>query len=97
MSETVLVAIIGLVGVAVGAAVTGLLQRKKIQAEADKDCAETNEQIRQTVMQLLTPLTNRVDELERELKDWKAWAHALVNQLKCLGHEPVPFKPTKRD
>jgi len=91
------IAVVGVVGGIIGALITGLFQRKKVNSGIDNDTAQTNEQIRKTVMLLLTPLTNRVDELEKELRDWKNWAHALVNQLKCLGHEPVPFKPTKRE
>lgn len=93
------VAIVGLisaiVGTAVGALITGLLQRKKIVSEADKDCADANEQIRQTVMSLIEPLNKKVDALEKELQDWKNWALALVKQIKELGHEPVPFKSHK--
>jgi hypothetical protein len=91
----IFIAIIGFLGVVVGALVTGLFQRKKTNAEADKDCADANEQIRQTVMSLLEPLNVKVNMLEKELEDWKNWALALFRQVKALGGEPVQFKSHK--
>jgi type II secretory pathway pseudopilin PulG len=91
----IVIAIIGFLGVVVGAFVTGILQRKKNNAEADKSTAEANEQIRKTVMSLIQPLENKVNDLERELQDWKNWALALVQQIKKMGCEPVPFKSHK--
>ena len=95
-STGIWIAVIGVISGVAGALITGFFQRKSVNAEADKDCADTNEQIRKTVMALIEPLKKRVDELEKELQDWKDWALALVKQIKDLGHEPVPFKPKKR-
>ncbi len=106
MSDTVLVAVIGVVGGAVGALLTGLLQHKKVraetgkvnaeagkvQAEADKDCADTNEQIRKTVMSLLEPLSDRVTELESELAEWKALASSLGDRVTELEAELADWK-----
>ncbi len=101
--EIIVSAIAGVVGIAVGAWITGSFQRRKVgadarkaEAEALKIKAEADETIRQTVMLLLTPLQNRVTELETELRDWKNWANRLVTQIEGLGCEPVPFKSSKR-
>ncbi len=96
MSDPIVTAIIGGAGVVAGALITGLLQRRKIRAESEKDSADANEQIRKTVMALLDPLQKRVEQLETELDDWKNWAERLVHQVKCLGAEPVPFKERKK-
>lgn len=93
----IIIAVIGFVGVVAGAIVTGLLQRKKSKAETDKTAAEANEQIRKTVMSLIRPLEQKVDDLEKELAAWKCWALALVRQVKALGGDPVPFKEQKED
>ena len=100
--EAVAIALIGFGGVVAGAIITGFWQRKKVaseavksEADADKSAAEANEQIRKTVMSLIQPLESKVDELEKELQDWKNWALALVQQIKKLGCEPVPFKSHK--
>jgi type II secretory pathway pseudopilin PulG len=93
----IVIAVIGFLGAVVGALITGLLQRKKNNADADNTTATANEQIRKTVMYLIEPLQTRVDGLEKELQDWKNWALALVHQLKALGCEPVPFKSHKDD
>jgi len=89
-------ALIGVGGVIAGALVTGFIQHKKNNADADKSTAEANEQIRKTVMSLLQPLEDKVNELEKELQDWKDWALALVRQVKALGGDPVPFKSHKK-
>ena len=47
-------------------------------------------------MELIQPLRERIDELECELADWMAWANKLVTQIKGLGHDPVPFKSSKK-
>jgi phage tail tape-measure protein len=91
----IVIAFFGFLGVVIGAFITGILQRKKNNAEADKSTAEANEQIRKTVMSLIQPLENKVNDLERELQDWKNWALALVQQIKKMGCEPVPFKSHK--
>jgi len=103
MEQYILPAVLGLVGVIAGALITSASQRKKVQAEVDKDQADANEVIRKTVMELLEPLNKKIDvqedeisKLKVELQDWKNWAYALVEQLKSLGcHEPVPFKSSK--
>ena len=102
MSENIIVAIIGLLTGGMGAILTSLFQHRKTQAEADKDCADANEQIRVTVMALIEPLKRRIDELEDEVKklqtenaDLKDWAQALVIQIKNMGHEPIQFKSKK--
>ena len=89
-------ALFGLIGVIAGAMITSLSKRTKIKAESEKTEADTNEQIRQTVMALIKPLQERVAELERELLDWKDWASRLVTQIKSLGCDPVPFKSSRK-
>lgn len=93
----IIIAVIGFASGFVGALIAGLFQRKKINSESDSTTATANEQIRKTVMELMKPLRDRVDELERELQDWKNWALALVRQIKELGCEPVPFKSHKEE
>jgi uncharacterized transporter YbjL len=95
MEQYIIPAVVGLIGVIAGAWITSASQRIKVKAEADKTTADANEQIRQTVMNLIKPLQDKVEGLEIELQDWKNWASALVKQIKCLGHEPVPFKSSK--
>lgn len=89
-------AIVGLLGVIAGALITSAGQRAKVKAENDKIKAETNEIIRETVMELIKPLRERIDELECELSDWMDWANELVTQIKEQGHDPVPFKSSKK-
>jgi seryl-tRNA synthetase len=90
-------ALFGLIGVIAGAVITSWSQRSKVKADSEKTEADTNEQIRQTVMALIKPLQERVAELERELADWKEWANCLVTQVESLGHEPVPFKAKRKN
>ncbi len=94
--EIIVSAFVGLVGVVIGALITSASQKRKVKAESEKTEAEANEQIRQTVMQLINPLQKRIEELEIELRDWKNWANRLVTQIEGLGCEPVPFKSSKR-
>lgn len=93
--EIIISAIVGVVGVVVGALITSASQKYKVQAETHKTEAEYNEQIRKTVMSLIEPLQKRVDELEKELADWQDWANRLVVQVKDMGCKPVPFKKNK--
>lgn len=89
-------ALFGLIGVIAGSLITSYGQRAKVKSENDNTAAKTNEVIRQTVMALMKPLQDRVDDLEKELSDWMDWANRLVTQIKGLGCEPVPFKPKRK-
>lgn len=109
MPETVMVAIVGLVAAVIGSALTIYSQRRKVKAEANKNEAEANEQIRQTVMSLIKPLKDTITDLEQKreldkkemdalkstMEKWKSWAFRMVDQLKGMGCEPVPFEVTK--
>lgn len=86
-----LIAVIGVLGVAVGAIITGWFQQRKNKASADKDAADANEQIRSTVMSLIEPLNQKIDRLERENRSLKHWAEQLVCQVKERGGIPVPY------
>lgn len=89
-------ALFGLIGVIAGALITSASQRSKIKADSEKTEADTNEQIRETVMLLIAPLKERIAALEIELADWKDWASRLVTQVESLGCEPVPFKSSRK-
>ena len=102
--EGIIVAIIGVVGVGVGAFITAWFVRRKTSAEATQTEAEANEQIRATVMLLIEPLKTRIFDLECEVAALKAendalkaWAEELVRQVRCAGLEPVsmPERKTK--
>ena len=99
---TIAGAILG--GGTVGAIITAVVNRRKTKAEAGATEADTNEQIRQTVMSLIAPLNERIRGLECELRNVRAenaayrrWAEALVNQVKQLGGVPVPYHPPEPD
>jgi regulator of replication initiation timing len=98
MSEAIIVAIVGAGAAVIGGIIGGMFSRPKTKAETDKTFADTNEQIRETVMALIDPLKKRVEELEREVRalqcenlDLRTWAEALVEQIKSLGKEPVAY------
>ncbi len=109
MSETVMVALVGLVAAVIGSGLTIYSQRHKVKAEAVKSEADANEQIRQTVMSLIQPLKDTIIDLEQkreadkremdslrlQMFKLKDWAFRLVDQLKGLGCEPVPFEIEK--
>ena len=109
MPETVMVAIVGFLAAVAGSALTIYSQRRKVRAEANRNEADANEQIRQTVMSLIQPLKDTIIDLEQKreadkkemdalksaMEKWKGWAFRLVDQLKGLGCEPVPFEVTK--
>jgi uncharacterized protein HemX len=109
MSELI-IAIIGAVGGACGALIVGLFQRKKTKAETNKlnaDAAsveaDTNEQIRLTVMSLIEPLQNRIKDLERRVDQLESriarylkrivylmdGIRCLIEQLENAGMHPV--------
>jgi len=83
-------AVWGVIGVVGGAIITGIVQL--IVSKADY-----TQKIQETCIALITPLQNRIEELDTELKDWKNWAERLVKQVKKLGQEPVPFISSKKD
>lgn len=107
--DIIVTVIVGLGGGAFGALITSASQRRKVHAEANeanaraekaraeaiKIKAEADDEIRNTVMLLVDPLRKRIEELENELKGWKNWANRLVNQIKGMGCEPVPFEIQK--
>ena len=96
--ENVVVALIGLIGVVAGAALTAAFQHRKISADTDKTIAETNEQIRKTVRELMgdmqkkiTDLNARLQEVEDKNGDLEDWAERLCCQIKDMGEIPVKF------
>ena len=102
--EGIIVAIIGFVSGIVGASLNAYFQRRKAIAEAEHTEADTNEQVRATVMLLIEPLKTRIFDLECEVAALKAendalkaWAEELVRQVRCAGLEPVsmPERKTK--
>lgn len=102
--EGIIVAIIGVVGVGVGAFITAWFVRRKTSAEATQTEAEANEQIRATVMLLIEPLKTRIFDLECEVAalkaenaDLKAWAALLVAQVTAAGLKPVPMPERKTE
>ncbi|KAF0106154.1 MAG: hypothetical protein FD147_2562 [Chloroflexi bacterium] len=95
--EYIVPAVVGLVGVIAGALITNAFQHKKIDSGSRLDDAEINEKIRLACVGLIEPLQDQINELKKELKEWKNWAGAMYKQLKGLGHEPVPFVSTKKD
>jgi hypothetical protein len=94
--EIIISAIVGAVVSYIVAKINVLSQQKKIKAESAHVEADTNEQIRATVMLLIAPLKERIANLETELADVQDWANRLSNQVKGLGCEPVPFKEPKK-
>jgi len=94
--EIIISAIVGAAAGVIGAIITTRSQQRKLKAESSRVEADTNEQIRETVMLLIEPLKKRIAALEEELADWQDWAKRLVSQLKENGHDPVPFKVVKR-
>lgn len=100
--DSIINAIIGVIGVGVGAGLAGFFARQKTQAEAEQAEADTNEQIRATVMLLIQPLRDRVTELETEVATLKVencglkeWAALLVKQVKGMGGVPVAMPEPK--
>jgi predicted RNase H-like nuclease (RuvC/YqgF family) len=96
-------ALFGLIGVIVGSFIAAWFMRrknnaeaKKADAEAEKAEADTNEVIRQTVMSLIAPLREEIDNLKADREDLKDWAERLVCQVKELGHTPVEFVRKER-
>ena len=100
--EGIIVAIIGFVSGIVGASLNAYFQRRKAIAEAEHTEADTNEQVRATVMLLIEPLKTRIFDLECEVaalkaenSDLKAWAALLVAQVTAAGLKPVPMPERK--
>jgi hypothetical protein len=110
VSDQIWVALIGVIGVIVGAFLQNRYQQRKVRAktkksiaDAEKSTAEANSTITETVMSLLEPLRKRVEELELKVGDLqlensslKDWAEALVCQVKDLGGIPVEFKDHRK-
>jgi len=101
--ENIIVAVIGLVAGVVGAYLTAYFQRRKTSAEAEHTEADTNEQVRATVMMLIEPLKTRIFDLECEVAALKAenaelkeWAEMLVRQVRGAGLKPVAM-PSKTE
>lgn len=82
-------AVWGVIGVIGGAVITGV-----VQVMISK--ADYTQKIQETCVSLIDPLKEQIDELKVELQDWKDWASRLVEQVKGLGHDPVPFKSSKK-
>ncbi len=95
MDATLLTALVALL-VAIGGIITAIATRKKASAEAA-------ELISETVLKLLKPLRQRIEELEGEVRQYKQevedvrwWAERLVEQVERLGGEPVKFVRRKK-
>ena len=96
MESVIVVALISAASGIAGAVIAGAWQRGKMQADADGVKADTNEQIRETVMGLITPLRERIEDLECEVVDLNNWARELVCQVQGLGGQPVAYKRSPR-
>lgn len=90
MSETLLVALIGVGSAVIGAVISGAFM-------ASKNKADTTEVITKTCLSLIEPLQARVNDLEVELKDWMDCAEARAKQLIKANITPAPFKSSKRN
>jgi predicted nucleic acid-binding Zn-ribbon protein len=108
MSEGILIAVIGAVVAVVTSLLTQHVTLRKwelgekIKIDADATVAITN-----ASMSLIQPLRDEIaslrednvkineelDELRSELEKWKDWAERLANQIRDIGHEPVPMRP----
>lgn len=69
--------------------------KEKTGAEAENIHAEVADKWAKQVDALLARITKIETELAQvksDLGDWQDWAQRLVNQVKALGHKPVPFK-----
>jgi hypothetical protein len=86
MQTEIIVGILALVGVvfsgAIGSLITVVATRNSRAADAAKAASDA-------VTNLLQPLNERVDWLEAELKRFKRGVDRLIDQIRCLGHEPV--------
>lgn len=90
--ETIIAAIIGLITGAVSGLISARAGRKKSDAEAAHAITEA-------ATALLEPLTNRVASMEQELQQLRplpeivrrlrVGINRLIEQIRCLGHEPV--------
>lgn len=74
-----------IVGVGIGGIIVALIQavvaRRKLAADTDKAGAEASSVIAATALSLVTPLKNRIQELEEQLDRVSAKARTLEDQL----------------
>lgn len=68
----IIAALFGFIGVVGGAAITVYSQRGKLQAEADNLAAETNEQIRRTIMGMAAEWKDKITSLEGKIVTMEA-------------------------
>lgn len=84
MSEDIIVALIGMIGVGLGVLITAYFSRRKTKSEANKIEAEANEQIRETVMSLITPLNARIGQLEARVKKLESRVNRYMRRILYL-------------
>lgn len=85
-----------IISAAIGATagiLTGLIAAR---AGRRKNDAEAAQKITEAATQLVIPLSNRIEALEKELEQIRpmikkllAGIERLIKQIRCLGHEPV--------
>lgn len=98
--ETIITALIALTA----GVLSGIISARAGRRKNDADAANA---ITDAATALVEPLTRRVDELEKELKILRplpervrrllAGINRLVEQIRCLGHEPVWTPETEEE
>jgi hypothetical protein len=90
--ETIIAALVGLAAGVLSGLIAALAGKRKVSADAAKAITDA-------ATALVTPLTVRIETLERELiglrplpelvKRLRRGINKLIEQIRCLGHEPV--------
>lgn len=85
MSETLIVALIGVVTVILSGAVSAWISARSNKKKNDSDAAKA---VSEAVSNLIQPLNNRIDQVEGELRWYKFGVGRLIAQLQRVGVKP---------
>lgn len=80
-------AIVGALGVVVGAVISGLFLRKKNTTEANKNSADATETITRIAMSMIEPLENKVNKLEKKINRYAGRIVILMGGIETLLHQ----------
>jgi hypothetical protein len=72
------------------------LSMKRSKAQNALDLSSAWEKLAQPLMERLECLERQLKDQEVEINDLRGWAERLVKQVRELGGEPVPFVVRKR-
>jgi outer membrane murein-binding lipoprotein Lpp len=89
MSETIIVALIGVGTVILSGTVSAWISARSGKRKVDADAAQAvSEAAASVVKNLIGPLNARIDQLEKELNEYKSGVEKLIKQIRDLGHKP---------